>query len=66
MSDISKCEGTNCPKKDTCYRFLAKENEYWQAYFVDVPYDRKISACEYYWPVKDPKHIKELNEALND
>lgn len=34
--DITKCEGTNCPIKEKCFRFTAKADEY-QSVFVDVP-----------------------------
>lgn len=50
MPDISKCEGTNCPLKETCYRFTAKSSEYRQAYFMEVPYNHEESKCNHYWP----------------
>lgn len=30
--DISMCENTSCPSKETCYRFKAVPNEYRQSY----------------------------------
>ena len=30
--DGSKCEGTNCPFKQTCYRYTAQDNKPYQAY----------------------------------
>lgn len=47
MADITMCPGTNCPHKESCYRFTATPNEYRQAYFVDPPI--KDGKCEYYW-----------------
>ena len=46
MSDIAKCEGTNCPIKETCYRFKAIPNEYYQSYFMEIPF--KDGKCDYY------------------
>ena len=41
------CVGTNCPQKESCYRFTAKPNEYRQAWFTESPI--KDGKCEYYW-----------------
>ena len=49
MADITKCKGTDCPLKETCYRFLAMEGLR-QSYFKDVPF--KDEKCEYYWNIK--------------
>jgi hypothetical protein len=48
MPDISMCEGTGCPIKETCYRFTAKPSEYRQSY-ISVPPFKKDKTCEYYW-----------------
>lgn len=47
MPDISMCKGTDCPLKETCYRFTAKPSEYRQAYFLTPPNDG--DKCEHYW-----------------
>ena len=52
MTDISKCEGTKCPLKETCYRFTAKSSDY-QSYFAEPPI--KDGKCEYYWDIKPHK-----------
>ena len=49
MADITKCKGTGCPLKETCYRFLAME-VLRQPYFINVPF--KDGKCEYYWKIK--------------
>ena len=46
MADITKCKGTDCPLKETCYRFLAMEGLR-QSYFIDVPF--KDGKCKKYW-----------------
>jgi hypothetical protein len=48
MADISKCEGTNCPLKENCYRFTAIANKYYQAY-IEPPYNKEEKKCEYFW-----------------
>ena len=48
MPDITMCKGTNCPKRDSCYRHTAEANPYRQSYFVDAPYDKENDLCEYY------------------
>ncbi len=50
MPDISMCHGTNCPLKETCYRYKAKPNERWQSY-IQPPIEN--DKCDYYWEVKD-------------
>lgn len=49
MADITMCEGTDCPLKDKCYRYLAPKNPYRQSYFVNAPI--KNSNCDYYWEI---------------
>ena len=49
MPDITMCDDNACPDKLKCYRYTAKPNEEWQAYFADSP--RKDNICEFYWPV---------------
>ena len=48
MADITKCKGTNCPLKETCYRFTAIANEYRQSYFAEVPL-KEDNTCDDYW-----------------
>jgi len=47
MADITMCEGKDCPLKETCFRFTAEHNEFYQAYFIIVPF--KDGKCEHYW-----------------
>jgi hypothetical protein len=46
MADITKCKGVNCPIKDQCYRYTAKESMR-QSYFMESPI--KDGKCEMYW-----------------
>ena len=31
MADITKCNGTNCPQKSSCFRYTAEDSR-WQSY----------------------------------
>jgi hypothetical protein len=46
MSDITMCPGTDCPYKETCYRYTAKPSD-WQSYFSVPPI--KDGKCDMYW-----------------
>ena len=52
MADITMCRDSNCPLKDTCYRFKANPS-FMQSYFLDSP--RTEKDCEYYWEDKEKK-----------
>jgi len=52
MSDITKCNPTNCPVKEQCYRFTADSDELGQSYFVEQPGEYKPDGkfvCDHYW-----------------
>jgi len=51
MPDITMCPGTDCPKKETCYRFMATPS-YYQSYFVELP--MKNGECDHYWEYVKP------------
>ena len=48
MADITKCEGVNCNKRLTCYRFLATANPYAQSYFSETPPTKDDGKCDEY------------------
>ena len=35
MADITMSQDKECPRKDKCYRFTARVNEFRQSYFAD-------------------------------
>jgi len=45
MADITMCQESSCPRKDKCYRFTARVNEYRQSYFADK---MDTENCEYF------------------
>jgi hypothetical protein len=44
--DITLCVGTDCPYKETCYRYTSKPSD-WQSYFSEPPI--KDGKCDMYW-----------------
>lgn len=56
MADITMCKGNNCSMKDSCYRHTATANEFWQSWFIVVPYEpAKQPTCDYFWNNKEMK-----------
>jgi hypothetical protein len=41
------CKGTNCPHKESCYRYTAKADDY-QSWFTDSPIEEN-GKCDMYW-----------------
>ena len=62
--DITKCEGTNCPLKKTCYRYTATANELIQSYFVEPPI--KDGKCEMYFGEHANDIINQLKDIMNN
>lgn len=60
--DITMCKGTNCPYKETCFRFTAKPSEYMQSYFVEPPI--KDGKCEMYWGDLAEVIFNQLNDIV--
>jgi hypothetical protein len=46
MVDMSKCFGKNCPKRLSCYRYIAPSG-YWQSY-IKLEYDSEKDNCEHF------------------
>ena len=64
MPDITMCPGTNCPQKETCYRFTAKPCEDWQAYFTEAPI--KDGKCDMYWGKNAENIWNQLKDIMKD
>lgn len=63
MPDVTMCQGTtdtgsDCPKRNTCYRYKVEPSPYWQSWFVASPWFN--NDCEMYWEhkPKEKKHDK--------
>ena len=64
MSDITKCDGTDCPIKESCYRFTAVANEYGQSTFVDAPI--KDGKCEMFWGNNSQQIFEQLKDIVKN
>lgn len=50
MSDISMCgNGEKCPKRNSCYRYIAERDEYRQSY---IDYYERGKICDSYWKAR--------------
>ena len=56
MADISKCNGDGCTLKESCYRFTAEANSFWQSYGV-FNQDLETMKCEHYWDTSKMKKL---------
>jgi hypothetical protein len=59
MADIDMCPGTDCPYKETCYRYTAKPNDY-QWRFSNAPI--KDGKCDMYWGDNAEMIFKQLKD----
>ena len=46
MADMTKCVGTDCPHKETCYRYTSPVNDFWQLWLNECPL--KDGECDMY------------------
>lgn len=47
MSDITMCLNDGCPKRESCYRYIAEEDAYAQSY-CNFKYDDE-NGCKWFW-----------------
>ena len=62
MVDIAMCSRRDCPKKTTCYRYLAFPEEYQTFLLIETPV---IKECEYYWRCRNPYELRIMNKLNN-
>ena len=62
MADITKCKGEYCLLKEKCYRYTAKDNEYRQSYFMEIPIKNGI--CDMYWGKQNI--VSQLEDIVNN
>lgn len=74
MSDITKCSGTDCPIKESCWRFKAPSDEY-QSVFLEIPgkwiknaeFDPESDGyfkCDMFWGERQDDILNQLNEIV--
>jgi hypothetical protein len=67
-SDITKCDGEECPVKEHCVRYLTPADEHLQAYFFTIPgkiNDEGKWICKMFWGQTNEGVMKQLNDILN-
>lgn len=67
-TDITKCEGTDCPIKASCVRYTTPPDEIMQAYFANSPGEKGedgVYKCEMYWGPAQDSITKQLNDITN-
>ena len=55
MSDITKCTGLGCRKREQCYRYTALKNTPWQSW-MNPPFgisSEGVFDCQSYWRVEE-------------
>lgn len=57
MPDISMCDQRECPKRLTCYRFMAIPNPYRQSY-VTMEFDE--DGCDYYCKIQPGDRVRDV------
>ena len=65
MADITKCKGINCPIRDNCYRYTARDSGFYQSWFVDGNVGKMVDnkfSCDVYWGENAETTWKELKE----
>ena len=61
MVDICMCSGSDCDKRDSCFRFMAIADEY-QSFFDGTP--DEDGNCDYYWELNDTDDIEAMSEVM--
>lgn len=51
MTDISKCDGERCTRKDKCYRHVVSEDDLWQSWTASPPLCE--DGCADFIPVRE-------------
>jgi hypothetical protein len=65
-ADITMCSGTNCPKKDECYRFTSLASEHRQSWFNEPPFkivENKFT-CDMFWGDRNEGIINQLKDIM--
>ena len=69
MADITKCTGVNCPIRDNCYRYTAKDSSLCQSYFVDDNVGEHTVdgfKCDLYWGDNAESIWNDIKEITNN
>jgi hypothetical protein len=66
MTDITKCNGTNCPIADKCHRHTSTEGEM-QSWFVYTPFkiEDGVFTCDMFWGDAQDYILSQLNQIVS-
>jgi hypothetical protein len=64
MADVTMCSGTDCPIKESCYRFTAPKSEIMQSWFFKTPFkvEEGQFTCDMYWGEKSQSILNQLKD----
>lgn len=60
MVDIAMCRRSDCPRRMTCFRYIADAEDYYQSY-IDMRDKNVEDECEMYWQCKNGKELAYMN-----
>lgn len=60
MVDIAMCRRSDCPRRMTCFRYIADAEDYYQSY-IDMRDKNVEDKCEMYWQCKNGKELAYMN-----
>jgi hypothetical protein len=58
MPDICMCKNEKCPKKEECYRYMAKPSE-WQSYIEFKNICNEENNYQWFWQMENKPIVKE-------
>ena len=59
MPDITMCQEDKCPRRNSCYRYTARPDQYWQSYFAKKPCD-DYATCREFWDITKRQNDTDL------
>lgn len=65
VPDVCMCKGQSCLRKESCYRFTATPNPYWQSYFMVPPVDVNTQECSHFWDTTGEAWIDEDEDEVD-
>ena len=69
MADITMCQNVACPKRHSCFRYIAMPNPYWQSYSIfdaeNCDYFIDASLCLIHEKM-NPKYVDEQYATQHD
>ena len=59
MVDIAMCKRKDCPRRMSCFRYIADTEDFYQTYIV---IDKNVEdRCDMYWRCRNGKELAYMN-----